>query len=277
MKITKTAAYKKTDTGELCFDLYLPDTGAAPYPFLMFIHGGGWVQGDRRLDGGDIAGFFDGVLALGFAAVSVSYRLCGGGVAFPSPVDDCADAARFLRDNAAALGLDPARMAVSGVSAGGHLALMTAFASERFGEDGRAEPVSFRCVVDFCGPTDLLLDRTVRAQDATDACLDALFSNTPSERRRSDAELASPIFHARRLSPDRLPPLLAVQGQEDELVHRDHSELLLQVYAEKGAKFEIIRVENGNHGFGPVEGLLPPSPDMAHISRTALSFLKKHL
>jgi acetyl esterase len=92
---------------------------AAPVlPGLVFFHGGGWVIGDidthdtmcRHL-----------AWAAGGAVVSVDYRLAPE-AKFPAAVDDCVAATEWVAANAAGLGIDPARLAVGGDSAGGNLA-----------------------------------------------------------------------------------------------------------------------------------------------------------
>jgi acetyl esterase/lipase len=61
----------------------------------------------------------------GAVVVSVDYRLAVGGVHHPVPLDDCVAAARWLRDSAADLGVDPERIHLGGASAGGNLATAT--------------------------------------------------------------------------------------------------------------------------------------------------------
>ncbi len=57
----------------------------------------------------------------GAVVVSVDYRLAVGGVTYPLPHDDVVAAVRWVRDEAAALGVDPTRITVGGASAGGNL------------------------------------------------------------------------------------------------------------------------------------------------------------
>lgn len=110
----------------LHLDLYLPASGAAPYPLVIHLHGGGWFSGDKYpLD--------DPVLELlntGVAIASVQYRLTGNhwdhgdNLTFPAQIHDIKGATRWLRANAAAYNLDPTRFGVWGSSAGGHLAAL---------------------------------------------------------------------------------------------------------------------------------------------------------
>ena len=103
--------------GEVPVRIYTPE-GFGPFPILVWYHGGGWVVGD--LDSADGTSRHLTVGA-GCVVVSVDYRLAPE-TKFPGPAEDCYSATQWAADNAAALGADPARLAVGGDSAGGNLA-----------------------------------------------------------------------------------------------------------------------------------------------------------
>ncbi len=103
--------------------IYTPnDDASGPRPALLFYHGGGWVLGGldtvdalcRRLAN-----------ASGCVVISVAYRLAPEHK-FPAPLDDCYEAAKLVEADASAFGVDPARIAVGGDSAGGNLAASVA-------------------------------------------------------------------------------------------------------------------------------------------------------
>src|SRR5205807_3401043 len=86
----------------------------------MHIHGGGWVVGAKESEMFNILPY----LALGFASVNVEYRL-GGAASAPAAVEDCRCALRWIIRNAERYKFDVNRIVVTGMSAGGHLSLMT--------------------------------------------------------------------------------------------------------------------------------------------------------
>ena len=101
--------------------IYRPVTGELSGAGLMWLHGGAFIMGDLDMPEADqtsrgLVSRTRGVV------VSVDYRLCVDGVHHPVPHDDCWAAYEWTRDNAAELGIDPARLAVGGASAGGNLA-----------------------------------------------------------------------------------------------------------------------------------------------------------
>ncbi len=99
---------------------YLPGglPAGTPPPLLVFFHGGGWVIGDLDTHDG-LCRFL--AAAAGTAVLSIDYRLAPEHP-FPAPVDDAWTAFSWAAENAAKLGIDPARIAVGGDSAGGNMA-----------------------------------------------------------------------------------------------------------------------------------------------------------
>ena len=90
-------------------------------PALVWMHGGAFMMGDLDMGEADRTGR-EVCARAGAVVVSVDYRLAVGGVHHPVPLDDVVAAVRWVRDNAAELGVDPARISVGGASAGGNLA-----------------------------------------------------------------------------------------------------------------------------------------------------------
>lgn len=106
-----------------------PTTGEAPYPTIVFIHGGGFAGGNSS-NGMALYTARGPLQALekGYAVALVDYR-CGGEAKYPAPVYDIKAAIRYLRANANTYQLDVDRFAIWGESAGGHLADFVALTS----------------------------------------------------------------------------------------------------------------------------------------------------
>jgi acetyl esterase len=126
-------------------------------PALVYFHGGGWLLGG--LDSHDVACrcFAN---AAKCRVVSVDYRMAPEHK-YPAAVVDCAAATRFVFDNAPALGIDPARVAVGGDSAGGNLAAVMALMAR----DGALPPLAFQLLI--YPATDMLMT-TVSARTVTE-------------------------------------------------------------------------------------------------------------
>jgi acetyl esterase len=90
-------------------------------PCLVWMHGGAFIAGDLDMPEADWTAR-ELALRAGAVVVSVDYRLCNDGVHYPVPHDDVTAAARWARDNAAELGVDPERVSLGGASAGANLA-----------------------------------------------------------------------------------------------------------------------------------------------------------
>jgi acetyl esterase/lipase len=120
--------------------------GSQPAPLAVFIHGGGWGEGDKSgwsTGAADLAG-------KGWVAASVNYRLASR-YHFPDPVDDVISALKWIHDNAARLHVDTTRVVLIGDSAGGELAMATAFNPDI----GKDQSVKIRAVISWSGVLDL--------------------------------------------------------------------------------------------------------------------------
>jgi acetyl esterase len=106
------------DGARIAARVYRPREVAGPTPALLYFHGGGWTIGD--LDTHDVL-CRQLCAGAGVMVVSVDYRL-GPEHRFPAAVDDALAAARWVRAQHQALGIDAERIAIGGDSAGGNLA-----------------------------------------------------------------------------------------------------------------------------------------------------------
>ena len=99
-------------------DLYIP-AGAGPHPVILFFHGGGLYNGDKAT----LVALGPRFAALGYLVAAPNYRLSPE-YAYPAYIEDAALAFRWVWDHIRDHGGDPERIAVSGGSAGGHIAAL---------------------------------------------------------------------------------------------------------------------------------------------------------
>lgn len=119
---------------------YDPAPGTANRPALLHVHGGGMIIGSAATMQHGPAGV---AAALGVPVASVEYRLAPEHP-FPAPQEDCYAALEWLVEQAAALGVDPARIGIMGESAGGGLAAAVALmARDRDGPSLAAQVLTY--------------------------------------------------------------------------------------------------------------------------------------
>ncbi|MFF4695440.1 alpha/beta hydrolase [Streptomyces chattanoogensis] len=111
-----------------------PKEKAEPLPALYVMHGGGMIVGERR---SGAMGFLETARQLGAAVVSVEYRLAPEHP-HPAPVEDCYAGLLWTAAHAADIGVDPGRIVLAGVSAGGGLAAAVALMARDRGGPGLA-------------------------------------------------------------------------------------------------------------------------------------------
>lgn len=265
----QTLKYAAPGGQDLLLDLYRPTQGAGRLPVIVYLHGGGWAAGTRKV-GPDFTKFF---AQDGFAMASIEYRLTPS-IIFPANAEDVKTAIRWLKANAESHGLDAQRIGLWGGSAGGHLAAVAGLApGGTFEGAGNLEQSSkVRCVLTAYGPTAFnVMDAQTAQEKATlQAPHPALVRTAPQVRPAGMATthddpsspesrlIGAPIQSA----PDRTkaanpltyvgkdsPPFLIMHGMADPSVPYHQSILLHEALAAAGAKTTLRLIDALPHAF----------------------------
>jgi len=245
--VQEDVVYGKGGQTELKLDLARP-AGEGPFPAIVYIHGGGWRAGNRKMYRKEI----EEAAHRGYVAVTVTYRLTDpdqSGKArnpFPVQVNDVKCAVRWLRANAEKYHVDPQRIGAKGASAGGHLSLMLAVTdtSQALEGDGGYPDVSSRvqAVVNYFGPTDM--PQLHATSPGAAPILDVFLGGGP-EQAAEAYKAASPITH---LSADD-PPILTIHGAVDKLVPIDQATRFDERAHAVGVSHSLLTLEGQPHGF----------------------------
>lgn len=236
-------------------DLYLPKSGTAPFPVVVYVHGGAFQFGDKREP---FVGFVTGIEALnarGIALASINYRMAGEAI-FPAAVQDSRSAVRWLRANAVRLNIDPARIGVWGKSAGAYMATMTGYTDNvaRFDDPAIAPGVESRvsAVVAMYGPSDFLqMDAQLRnsscgAASATHDAADnpeSRFLGGAIQTVAARAGAANPLTYVHRNGP----PTLLQAGTKDCTVPHQQSVILDRALRKAGTSTKLTLFDGAAH------------------------------
>jgi len=246
VRIVPNVVYARANGWEGKLDVYAQRTPRQPgaVPVVMFIHGGGWVQGTK--EGSVLQGVLPYV-ALGYSVVNVEYRLANVSLA-PAAIEDCRCALRWIVAHAKDYNFDANRIVVAGASAGGHLALTTGMIPASAGFDRSCYTVDepkVAAIVDFFGITDIadLLDGPNKKPfpDSWPYTVQWL-GNQPN--RGEIAKAVSPLTYVRA----GVPPTIAIHGDADPLVPYNHSVRLQDALQKAGVAHQLVTIPRGGHG-----------------------------
>lgn len=238
VEIQLDVTYGRGGGRDLQCDIYLPPDVQTPAPALMLVHGGGWRQGSKAM----MRDFALRAAAGGFVCVAPEYRLTPE-APWPAQIHDVKAALRWLRANAAELGVDPERIALQGSSAGAHLVLLAAGTADfaPFDGDGGNAGVSqaVKAVVAIYPPT-LMFTGEERPRGGMPAR--ALLGESAEAE---GARLASPVEH---VSP-AYPPTFLLHGTADKTVPVTASMIMHEALVRAGVPVEMHLYAEAPHGF----------------------------
>jgi len=258
VRFEKDIEYAAADGAHLRLDLARPKTADGPLPAVLCIHGGGFRAGSRQ-------GYDALCVTLaqhGFVAATLSYRLAPTH-AFPAAVHDTKAAVRWLRANSARHGLDPARIGVTGSSAGGHLAQflgVTAGVAEFEGTDNPGYSSAVTCVVNVYGPSDFTKSygKSVDAHEVLPLWLGGNLETALARHIRS-----SPLNW---VTPAAAPTLL-IHGTEDKYVAYEQALWMRDRLAASGVAVELLTLEGAGHGFQGADAAKAEAALIAYFER----------
>lgn len=217
----RNVVYGQKDGLAMVMDIYKPDSGANGAGVAYMISGG-WMSSLPMQAAYE--SMFMPLVDAGYTVFAVRH---GSSPRYNvlEAWSDVARAFQFIGDNADSYGVDPARLGVSGISAGGHLSLMLGLSTE--GQTHRPA-----AVVAYMPPTDL------RGMTGPN-------DNFPALNFADDqAPTVSPIDFASAGDP----PVLLVHGDADELVNIRHSERMFAALQAAGVTSEFIVIPGAPHG-----------------------------
>lgn len=212
----RALVYRRIADRDLLAHVFGPTStrGGNANPVVLLLHGGGWSAGEPAWVFSAARRF----AAAGLVAIPLEYRLSGGSVTPIDALSDVCAALQWVRTESAALGADSTRVAIYGVSAGGHLAAATAtIGCGHTGGEGAVR-----------GP-----DALVMLSPALDLARDGYFERLLLGR--APAGDFSPVEHVQ----PRMPPTFIVHGERDSLTPLHGAQRFCTLVIATGAKCEL--------------------------------------
>ncbi|MBL8059489.1 MAG: alpha/beta hydrolase [Chthonomonas sp.] len=246
LEATRAITFATRDRIELKMDVIKSrrSLGGQAAPAILFLHGGAWRDGRR-----DLPNPIQYELAQrGYVCFQADYRLSQE-APFPAQLHDVRAALNWIKDNAEAWGVDPNRLGVWGMSAGAHLALLTAYSKDALPEKD-AKPVRVQAVAAVMPTTDVLemyrfrlLQRNVRSDLVGQASPEAQLLGGDPEQLKDLAKAASPTSY---ISSD-LPPTWLVHGVKDQTVPAQQSQTLASMLGKAQVRRQLVLLAGLKH------------------------------
>ncbi len=240
--IIRDLAYVDGGSDRQTLDLYLPDEDVDGWPVLVFVHGGGWDGGDRKLEvaGEDVYGNIGRYYAeAGLGCAVISYRLLPD-VHWREQFEDVANAVAWVQGNAGSRGGDVERTILIGHSAGAHLSARVALETNLLVSAG-GRPEYVRGVICASGAGFDMVDETTYQLGANIEYLRNRFGQfeTPA-----DWQYEASVVQFVQSDP---PPFLIMYGSLEDPGYGRQADVLATALRRAGGNAEVIGVPGQTH------------------------------
>ena len=240
--VVKDIEFANVDGQSLKLDLYLPANPMGS-SLVVWIHGGGWRAGSKNTC------YISWLSQYGYTVASISYRFTDV-AQFPAQLHDCKGAVRWLRAHAGDHGYQVDRIAISGASAGGHLAALMGTTGGMKKLEGTVggnldQSSRIQAVADYFGATDFVLrSKTQPSRANKEGSVVYNLLGGGADEKVKLAKQASAAYH---VSKDD-PPLLIFHGDMDKTVLLDQSQAIEKVYKQAGLPVTLHILAAEGHG-----------------------------
>ncbi|HSH92942.1 MAG TPA: alpha/beta hydrolase [Roseimicrobium sp.] len=233
----KSEVYKQVGDTKLQLYIFNPANHNATNrtPAIVFFFGGGWSSGNPK----QFEQHCRYLASRGMVAITADYRVASRhGVKAVDCVIDAQDAVRWIRVNAARLGVDPDRLAAGGGSAGGHLAGAVGTLADLTGnKDAKAPGIRPNALVLY---NPALVLAPVEGEGST-----GIREPLGKERLGVEAAELSPAHHVSKGNP----PTIIFHGKADTTVPYVTAEVFAKRMKAAGNRCELVGYEGKTHGF----------------------------
>ncbi|MBP2619318.1 alpha/beta hydrolase [Chryseobacterium jejuense] len=270
--LTENIVYKTSKKGDpITLDLYMPKNASAEkIPVLIYVHGGGWIRGNKEIHADDyVENTVQKLTSRQYAIISINYTLINENTHFPLPLEDTKDAVRWVRKNAEKYNFNTNNIGLFGTSAGAHLSLMAAYSPDNTFM-GSPELSSYSSkvnyVIDHYGPADLnklfhtklgtipvslvkmISKKIVDLQQGLVKGISGYDLNKDQDRTIEYLKTISPIVYT-----STGVPTLIVQGNKDKIVPLNQAKKLHRKLKRENIQTSLIIIENGVHSFSTTD------------------------
>lgn len=217
-------------------NIIIPKDSNQQTPFVLFIHGGAWIKGDKN----EIFTIQQILATHTIASAAMNYRYASSMLHYPELMSDVSSAVNYSVDHGKDWNIDTTTISLGGMSAGGHMALLYAYHYDSKNQ--------ISSVISLAGPTDVadvdFLDSATRAKlvDGVNKMTGATYE--PGKQVPSQFKDASPIQYVKNV------PTLIIHGTGDMVVPYAQAELLSDKLKQKSYMHDLMTIPNANHDLG---------------------------